>query len=253
MNTYRHTLTASAAINDETMFGNFKREHNFTSILEHVSYEQGLQYINEIKKINWKQLNWNLFLENDTIGNPQTYNYFNELNELTLKTFSISPSTLRYICFGLQILNYIKSCNKSELSIIEIGGGYGGQCKILFDLCQSNGINIRKYTIIDLTEITLLQSKYLTKLNYENVKTIPYDGCEKIIENYYDLFISNYALGEFAPVIQNFYINNVLPKCNNYFITWNTQPIHNYFKNSKLVEETPQTNPTQFKNVIITN
>ena len=253
MNDYRHRITAYNAINDENVFGSFKRDDNFTSILEHVSYEQGIHYINEIKKYNWKQLNWNLFLGNDIIGNPQTYNYFNELNELTLKTFYISPSTLRYICFGLQLLSYIKYCNKTELSIIEVGGGYGGQCKILFDLCKSNGITISKYTIVDLTEITLLQSKYLTKLNYENVETIPFDGCEKIIDNHYDLFISNYALSEFMPNIQNFYINNVLPKCSNYFITWNALPIHTYFKNSKIVEESPQTNPTQFKNVIITN
>ena len=159
---------------------------------------------------------------------------------------------MRYISFGLQILSYIRTFNKTELSIIEIGGGYGGQCKILFDLCKYSGINIRKYTIIDLTEITLLQSKYLQKLNYENVETIPFDGCEKLIDNY-DLFISNYALGEFSSDIKNFYINNVLPKCKNYFIAWNTNPIHSYFKNSKLVEEIPQTNPTKFKNVIITS
>jgi putative sugar O-methyltransferase len=253
MNEYKHTITAYNAMNDETIFANFKRDTNFTSILEHVSYQQGLDYINEIKKYDWKKLNWNLFLENDTIGNPRTYNYLSELNELVLKTFYISPSTLRYICFGLQILNYIKQCNKTELSIIEVGGGYGGQCKILLDLCKYNNINISKYTIIDLPEITLLQSKYLTKLKYENIKTIPFDGCEKVIDNYYDLFISNYALGEFRSDIKNFYINNVLPKCKNYFITWNTIPIHSYFNHSNLAEENPQTNPTQFKNVIITN
>ena len=57
MNDYRHRITASNAIKDENVFGNFKRDDNFTSILEHVSYQQGIQYINEIKKYNWKQLN----------------------------------------------------------------------------------------------------------------------------------------------------------------------------------------------------
>jgi putative sugar O-methyltransferase len=254
MNEYSHVLTASNAIKCDHAFNNFKTDPNFTSILEHVSYQQGLEYINEIKTYsNWNSLNWNIFLENDTIGNPQTYNYSNELNELKLNTFDISPSTLRYICFGIKILDYIKSFNKTELSIVEVGGGYGGQCKILFDLCELSGITISKYTIIDLTEITLLQSKFLKKLNYENVNTIPFDGCDKLLDSYYDLFISNYALGEFTFDVKEFYINRVLPKCNRYFITWNTRPIHDYFNNSKFVDESPQTNPTQFKNIIITN
>ena len=253
MSQYKHKIIANQAILNENIFNNFKNQSDFTSILEHVSFEQGLKYIDEIKKYKWESLPWNKFLENDKLGNPNVFNYLNQLNNITLSNFNISPTTLRYICFGLHIVKYIKHLGKKELNIVEIGGGYGGQCKILLDLLEYENINIINYTIIDLEEVAKLQYKYLTTLKYLKIKTLPYENCLSQLDSNYDLFISNYALGEFLPDIQHFYINNVLPKCKNYFITWNTRPIHDFFKTSTIIEEVPQTNPTQFKNVIITN
>ena len=136
MSQYKHRFVANQSIINENMFNNFKNQSDFTSILEHVSFEQGLKYIDEIKKYEWKSLPWNKFLENDKLGNPNVFNYLNQLNNITLSNFNISPTTLRYICFGLHIVKYIKHLGKKELNIVEIGGGYGGQCKILLDLLE---------------------------------------------------------------------------------------------------------------------
>ena len=249
---YLHEAISGNAANDDNVFRIFKQNRQFVEVLEHVTYEQGLKYIDEIKTHQYKHYDWNLFLENDIIGNPLVYDYYNELSELELNIYYISPSTLRYICFGLKILESVKKNMKNEIDIIEIGGGYGGQCKILYDLFKMNNIQIKSYTIIDLDGVSKLQNKYLTKLGFTNIITLTNTECiEKLYEKY-DLCISNYALGEFEKDIQNFYINNVLLRCQQYFITWNTYPVHDYFMYSNIVEESPQTNPTYFKNVIIT-
>jgi hypothetical protein len=161
---YTHEEISYNAVNDDNMFRIFKQNRKFVDILEHVTYEQGLDYISEIKRYQYKDYDWNIFLENDIIGNPLIYDYYNELSELKMNIYLISPTTLRYICFGLKILEYVKQNMKDEIDIIEIGGGYGGQCKILYDLFKVNNIRIKSYTIIDLDGVSKLQNKYLTKL-----------------------------------------------------------------------------------------
>jgi putative sugar O-methyltransferase len=249
---YHHEEICYDAVNNDNAFSIFKQNQKFVEILEHVTYEQGLLYITEIKKYQYKHYDWNLFLENDIIGNPLTYNYYNQLYEVKMNTYNISPSTLRYICFGLKILEYFKQNMQQNIDIVEIGGGYGGQCKILQDIFHQNNIQIKSYTLIDLDGVCKLQNRYLTTLGFTNIITLSNTEClEKIYERY-DLCISNYALGEFQKNIQDFYINNVLLRSRLHFITWNTYPIHDFFMYSNFIEESPQTNPTVFKNVIIT-
>ena len=257
---YTNNAVALSAIADDNKFDNFKQNPNFTNILEHVNYKQGLQYIAHIKLltttcgIEFENLLWNNYIDNDIIGNPTKFNYNEQLIGINnLKSYVISPTTLRYICFGLQILKVIQNTDKQNVSIIEVGGGYGGQCKILYDICLQFNINIQKYTIIDLEHVSKLQNKYLTKLNVNNIVTLSNTNCLDMLDNEYDLFISNYALGEFKPDVQDFYIDNVLSRSNKSFITWNTHPINPKIKNIIINEEIPQTGHVAFPNVIITN
>ncbi len=257
---YTNNNVALNAVTNDNVFHQFKRNPMFTTILEHVNYNQGIQYIDYIKylcnsyNIDFEKLWWNKYIENDILGNPITYNYKEQLiNIIGLNTYNISPTTLRYICFGLQLFNVINSTGKKDISIIEIGGGYGGQCKILFDICLQFNINIQKYTIIDLEHVSKLQNKYLNMLYVNNFVTLSNTNCIGLLDNEYDLFISNYALGEFESSVQDFYIENVLSKCNKSFITWNTYPINPKLKNINIVEEVPQTGHVGFPNIIITN
>jgi hypothetical protein len=257
---YTNNSVALNAVTNDNAFYQFKRNPMFTTILEHVNYNQGIQYINYIKtlcksyNIDFENLWWNKYIENDILGNPITHNYKEQLGNIRdLNTYDISPTTLRYICFGLQLFDVINSTGKTCVSIIEVGGGYGGQCKILSDICLQFNINIQKYTIIDLEHVSKLQNKYLHMLNVDNFVTISNTNCIGLLDNEYDLFISNYALGEFKTDVQDFYIDNVLSKCSKSFITWNTYPINPKLKNINIVEEVPQTGHVEFPNIIITN
>ncbi len=259
MESYPHEIIAMNAVNNDTFFQNFKRDNIFRIVLEHVTNELGIQYIRSIKKLieennTFTNLSWNKYIENDIYGNPLKYDYSNQLNDIqNISTYIISPSTLRYICFGLQIYNYIKQIGKNDISIIEVGGGYGGQCKVLTDICAQFNITIKKYTLIDLEGMSKLQQKYLDKLNIKNIVTLSNKDYFNKLDDTYDLFISNYALGEFTTNVQNSYINNVLNRCGNYFITWNSPPINPNLKIGNRKEEIPQTGHALFPNVILTN
>lgn len=137
------------------------------------------------------------FKSNDTIGNPLLYN---------VEDVIISPGTLRFV----KILGDIEDF--SPKSIIEIGSGYGGQCKIITDY-----INV-DYTLVDIPESLELAKAYLdffdvraTFVSSENVVTNPS----------YDLVISDYAVTELDSVGMNFYIDNIIRKCKNASFTVN--------------------------------
>jgi len=61
-----------------------------------------------------------LFEANDHVGDPERYLYDKLL---------ISPSTLRYCKVFSDLVNLFTSLD--GYSICEIGGGYGGQCRII--------------------------------------------------------------------------------------------------------------------------
>lgn len=213
---------------DENVFNTFKSNPNYTTILEHVSYELGLQYYKKINDCNFNDYFFNKFMENDIIGGTKKFYYDDKF---------ISPSTLRYIYTAYDINTKI---NIENLDIVEIGGGYGGQYKILNDMQEFFGRYFKSYTIIDLPSVIKLQSKYLNRLNYKNVNFISYNDLDKI-ENKYDACISNYGFGELDRNIQNNYVDKILKNCNNFYIIYNTQDVHNFLSDLKSEAEDPKT------------
>lgn len=238
---YTHVSVCKEAIVNENIFNNFKNIREYTNILEHANYEQGIGYLlNIFNNEEYKKFNWNLLLENDLIGNPKTFNYKDIFDkyDIKLNNYNISPTTLRYISFGINMIKYILNYKK-DIDIVEVGGGYGGQCKILFDLSIIYDINIKSYTIIDLSDVSDLQKKYLDKLGY--VDKIHYQKSNNITIKNYDFFISNFALSEFVDEVRDFYIENVLKYSKYYYMVWNTEKIQDYLINSDVLEEIPKT------------
>ena len=110
-------------------------------------------------------------------------------------------------------------------NIIEIGGGYGGQCVII-----KKYLNISSYSIVDLNEPLALTKKYLTKLNLnENVNFIDGKNTSNKYLDSYDLVISNYAISECSKLVQEYYIENILSKSKQGYIIYNQ--IFEYFEN----------------------
>ena len=226
------------ALTNKKKFNNFKSNHFYKDILEHVNYPQGLEYLNIINRDSNLLNNIDKFLINDEIGNPQKY-YYDEL-----KT-KISPTTLRYI----KVSSDIKKIFKDEITnIVEIGCGYGGQYLILDQVMKIN-----HYTLMDLNEVNKLIEKYLDhhllNSSYET-KTI-----DQLKSNrQFDLVISNYAFSELPPQTQISYIKKILLKSKNGYLTMNSgkenssfknhlslEEIKNYIKDITILEEEPNT------------
>ena len=237
------------------VFSNFKRNRYYCGILEHVSKTLGDKYANKLIENYFeylKLLNWEAIRENDKYGNPLKEDYtiffrsfFNADN------YKFSPSTLRYIYTGLQILSdFVSKNSKKEIDIIEIGCGYGGQAKVLYDLAPLFDITIKTYTACDLTEASLLQKRFLNNFNIDFIP-IQYENLKNHSTTEYDLCISNYCLGEIIEDIQNEYIEAIVKHCTNVFIIWNTKKINPYLTGEQF-ENIPEVPQTGTCNVIIT-
>ncbi len=184
------------AATDEKTFKNFKRFHGYRRILEHLSYKQGKKHLKYIKE-HYPHLLvfWDRFSENDRLGNPATFNF--------KKLGNASPTTLRYV----KILGDLESQfgDLSGKKVLEIGGGYGGQCKVLCDVFSPE-----KYTIIDLIEPLKLTEKYLSKLKVSENHPISFVTPSETSPEVFDICISNYAFSECNKDCQQEYIDKYL-------------------------------------------
>ncbi len=237
---YDYKNICKLAAIDDNVFNSFKSNSNYNAILEHVSYEQGLLYLNYLN-LYFPEFNKyiNDFQKNDIFGGTKTYYYENIGN--------ISPSTLRYIKVLFDIIYIFGDLNNKK--IIEIGSGYGGQCFILNQYFK----NIKNYTLVDLDEALSLSNKYLSKLNI-NHEILKIENIENLNESF-DLVISNYAYSELTKELQDNYYDNIIRKSQHGYFTLNfishieniqsysLEEIKNKFidKEIQIIDENPQT------------
>jgi len=198
-NAYLYACKRAAV--DDNFFSVFKRDGGYRHVLEHVPPEEGQKYLDAIK-IDYED-KLEEIKENDKLGSPYTFEY--------PKVGVISPTTLRYIKNSSDIVNKFGTDIKS---IVEIGGGYGGLCKVL-----SSFIKFESYLIIDLEEPNLLSRKYLSHFN---LPTLSHRSEEiSSIDENFDLLISNYAFSECERETQMEYLEKFVKKSNRFYMMYN--------------------------------
>jgi len=228
-----HNICAATVASDD-LFANFRREGVFFDMYEHVTFEEGLIYLQEIKKVPEVYNRIDLFASNDMIGNPRT-SYYEEIG------YDIAPTTLRFIKVLADLVSLFGSLD--GMDIIEVGAGYGGQCKIIYDMFKP-----KSYTIVDLPYSRDLAKKFLKEFS---IMLSP-----KLSD--YDLFISNYAFTEIERKYQDVYYENGIKKSKRGYITcnfyeWyetegmmNVSELLRMMPNSKVLEEIPLTAKDNF-------
>ena len=117
--------------------------------------------------------------KNDKIGNPQLHN-------------GKSAATLRF-------MKVVEDNYNSVNRVVEIGGGYGGQCLVYKELCEVD------YTIVDIPEALELSKAYL-KANEVECNFISSEEFKKVD---CDLLISDYCLSELDEKGIDFYLDNI--------------------------------------------
>jgi len=215
MSVYSDYTNYIKSILDSNDINLFKSNTVYNTILEHVSNEQGLEYLKLI--LGEFNLDINKIIEfsyiNDSIGQPVLYDYH---------LFKCSPSSLRYIYHTCLILNYIKKLNIKSINIVEIGGGYGGLCLCISYFSKYFDINIENYNIIDIDIVTKLIKKYLNNFNLNfNIELHNANTYGQNIKKK-DLFmISNYCYSEIDYEERIKYKEISFPKVSNGFLVWN--------------------------------
>ena len=191
----------AAAAQGSDFFNGFKSHPAYRHVLEHVSFEEGQQYLDEID-IDYKD-KLDEIKENDAYGTPITCSYAG--------IGFISPTTLRYLKNTSDIVNKFGT---SFDSIVEIGGGYGGLCKVM-----STFVEFDQYLLLDLEECNMLSRKYLSHFN---LPTMSYQAEEIVeVEDRFDLLISNYALSECNRETQMMYIEKFVKKSDKFYLMHN--------------------------------
>ncbi len=199
---YRQVCMEAAS--DEEAFRTFKQNRIYNVTLEHVNQAQGTSYLDYIAQYSPHLLKqFSKFQENDRLGSPRVFNY--------PEIGNASPSTLRYVKVLGDLELYFGDLSGKKM--IEIGGGYGGQCFVI-----SKAHDFASYHLIDLPEPLKLTEKYLTRLETPRFHCIHPDN---IPNGTYDLVISNYAFSECQRDVEKMYLEKVIRHAKHGYLTIN--------------------------------
>lgn len=195
----------SRILNSSRKLQVFRRSYKYREILEHVSFKQGLDYL---QILNRRHVEIDKLIvstqKNDAIGSPITFNY---------KGFGkASPTTLRYLKVAADIEELF---GRKLDNLVEIGAGYGGQASILLECLE-----IKSYSIYDLPEAQKLIRRYLLAHPAQNeVQMLPIGNVKPMS---FDLVLSNYAFSELPIDIQREYCEKIFSNSPRGYLTMNS-------------------------------
>lgn len=201
-----YELRVSKLVTDKRLINQFRRNFEYRMILEHVSYRQGSKYLARIFELGFVDRGLiSKLARNDNFGNPRRY-YFSGIGW-------VSPTLLRYISVFSEIENLIGFKNIN--SIVEIGIGYGGQARVIYELSH-----VTRYEFYDLSDVQQLASIYLKKTCPEFSPS--YLDIYRVENEKFDLVISNYAISELPVEVQEEYLAKVLEPAAHCYLIMNS-------------------------------
>jgi len=196
----KYRMLCKSAAYRESVFSNFRIRRIYTRIVEGVRIDIGKRCLDWIVENHPEMVDrFNEFRKNDDNGGPRLYDYG--------KYGSFASITLRYIKVLCDLVDLYGSLD--GMDIVEIGSGYGGQCRII-----SSVFDFNSYTMIDLEESLMLVRRYLSKYGTKRTNLIQANSVPEIRS---DLLISNYAFSECRRFIQRMYLEKlILPSVKGY-------------------------------------
>jgi len=195
----------------EDKFPFFRQNPSFINVVEGTPKYAGRNLFARVRKSFPKEL-ISIFATSENIGAP--------LNTIRYKLWGkeinfISPTTLRY-ANNLNTIIELFDFDSYE-SIYEIGAGYGGEAKIIFDYIKFKKLPKKRYTVFDLATSFPLIRKFLANFGYqineEELSTFQHSGEKSLV-------ISNGAFSEMRRELQELYFKKVIQHSEyGYFIT----------------------------------
>jgi hypothetical protein len=204
-------------VENEMIFSKFKSSFEYRGILEHCYFTQGRDYLNMINSNTEIMKNLREVVGVDN-GAPYTY-FYKGLG-------AVSPTQIRYA----KILQDIEILfgDLNNLTIAEIGVGYGGQAIHLLNRWAP-----KNYFVYDLEWPAKLMTKNLKQSSLElSIQPEIRDWNQKVTV---DLVLSNYAFSELYRDVQEKYFHNVIEGSNSGYLIYNH--IHEAKDDSMSAEE----------------
>jgi hypothetical protein len=224
------------AVLNPKVFSSFRRNPGYTQMLEHVSETQGKEYLAALSPNGRAAGALAEAAKNDTIGGPAVMRLTSEL--------TISPTTLRYLKVADDLERLFGGLE--NFNMIEIGVGYGGQCRIIDSLFKINS-----YTLVDLRPVLNLASEFLAHFPLRS--SVRFLTMNELAPRGYDLAISNYAFTELHRSVQETYFSKILRDTPRGYITYNNIASSSFKTltpnelctrlNGRVVPEVPLTHP----------
>lgn len=206
----RYNEALHKAATEDEAFKSFRRAPGVREIVEGVPDVVGKGYF--AKLVDELSLDtlitmWERATKNDLYGDPQLVE-FNEHHKA-------ASTTMRYLWNVVDMEK--RGIKMDHAHIVEIGGGYGGLCRMI---CEFH--DPVSYTIVDLPEALTLAERYLScfDLHINYVSCFEYEYHDDPITT----FISNYALTELTKDIQHGYVNKFMRSAPYGYVTYNSQP-----------------------------
>jgi putative sugar O-methyltransferase len=193
-------------------FKNFRRDEDYLKVLEGKDCGVGNYYLNKIINDNYLTEflnNLEKFRENDIYGNP----YFCDYDEVK----KINYNTIMYAYQTLDMSSLMGTFQPER--VIEIGGGYGGMCKVFSSIYDFN-----EYVLVDLPEVIALCKKYLRNFPdlYKKVAFLtPSDVKINNTFGDFDLSIAVFSMSECNEETQNMYVDKIIQNSKYSFIGYN--------------------------------
>ena len=207
------TACEAASLDDE-YFKIFRSKAGFMYVVEGTPRLGGQMLLDRLSRNRNFCLAFNKVRESDLYGAPQNLVTVNHEGNYV----EISPTTLRYANNACNIVDFFGNLI-FDIPIVEIGGGYGGECKIFNDLHQQAHPNCGEldWTFYDLPSSESLIKKWLSIFRYSAKFARLSGSIPRIASD--SLVISNGAISEMHGALLDDYFNKVvLPSKYGYFI-----------------------------------
>ena len=192
------------AARDPASFAGFRRNPAYQVVLEHVWEDLGRQYLSLLSPGGRARAALAEIAQHDHVGNPVTM--------MVDSGITLSPSTLRYLKVADDIEKLFGTLDGAD--VIEVGVGYGGQCRVLDAL-----YNIKSYTLVDLREPLDLAQRFLGHVPLRC--SVRFASMDELVEQACDLFVSNFAFSEFSRPLQEAYFTKVINRAARGYVTCN--------------------------------
>ena len=201
-----YTAVCRRAAEDDAVFAGFREDPNYSAVVTSNLHYGGQDCFTMLEARGFDPAFFAAVRDHDRLGGPQLVSYG--------AAGALAPQTMRYI----KVLSDLELLFGAldGASIVEIGGGFGGQCAVI-----AKRFKVARYTLVDLPEPLALARRYLDTLGIANTAFAELNALS--VKAQYDLVISCYGVSELSRAFLIRYLQRVVLRAKAGYLLWNNE------------------------------